>query len=70
MAEVSSLVIYPVKGCQGVHVDEALVLPTGERSIKACTFLVSMLYRITLLLLPMMMVPGSGPCDAYSPERS
>ena len=58
MAKVSSLVIYPVKGCQGVHVDEALVLPTGERSIHACIFLVLMLYGAILLLLPMMMVPG------------
>ena len=29
MVSVSSLVVYPVKGCQGVQVEEALVLPTG-----------------------------------------
>ena len=31
MTKVSSLVVYPVKGCQGVQVDEALVLPTGDK---------------------------------------
>ena len=33
MATVSSLVIYPVKGCRGVQVEEALVLPTGTESV-------------------------------------
>jgi len=34
MASVSSLVVYPVKGCQGVQVEEALVLPTGALALK------------------------------------